>query len=105
MQMTSFWAKFLATTATTAAGLQRQLDALACFCEQRQLTVNLAKTKVVVFEAHGTACTDFVFNGKVVIAGVWLHALSSHSDHHPLLQSFIPSPQSLCLECSHGVAS
>ncbi len=32
---------------TTAAGLQRQLDALQQFCHQRQLSVNLAKTKVV----------------------------------------------------------
>ena len=34
----------------SAAGLQKQLDALASFCEERQLTVNLSKTKVVVFE-------------------------------------------------------
>ena len=51
---------------TTAAGLQRQLDALSCFCEKRQLTVNLTKTKVVVFEARGTTCTDFVLNGRDV---------------------------------------
>ncbi len=35
-----------------ASGLQKQLDALASFCEQRQLTVNLSKTKVVVFETR-----------------------------------------------------
>ena len=34
----------------TAAGLQEQLDALASFCEERQLTVNLSKTKVVLLE-------------------------------------------------------
>ena len=34
----------------SAAGLQKQLDALASFCEERQLTVNLNKTEVVVFE-------------------------------------------------------
>ena len=34
----------------SAAGLQLQLDALASICEGRQLTVNLSKTKVVVFE-------------------------------------------------------
>ena len=28
----------------SAAGLQKQLDALASFCEERQLTVNLSKT-------------------------------------------------------------
>jgi len=31
----------------SASGLQKQLDAIASFCEQRQLTVNLSKTKVV----------------------------------------------------------
>ena len=34
----------------SAAGLQKQLDALASFCEERQLTVNLGKTKLVVFQ-------------------------------------------------------
>ena len=34
----------------SVAGLQKQLDALASFCEERQLTVYLSKTKVVVFE-------------------------------------------------------
>ena len=37
------------------AGLQKQLNAPASFCEQRQLTVNLSKTKVVVFEARHSA--------------------------------------------------
>ena len=51
----------------SAAGLQKQLNALASFCQsQRQLTVNLSKTKVVIFEAqHGTV-PDFVLNGAVV---------------------------------------
>ena len=30
-------------------GLQRQLDALALFCELRKLTMNLSKTKVMIF--------------------------------------------------------
>ena len=38
---------------STAAGLQRQLDALQQFCHQRQLSVNLAKTKVVTFGSKG----------------------------------------------------
>ena len=33
---------------TTPAGLQRQLDALQLFCQQGQLSVNLAKTKVIL---------------------------------------------------------
>ena len=36
----------------SASGLQKQLDALASFCERRVLTVNLSKTKVMVFETH-----------------------------------------------------
>ena len=35
-------------------------------CHAFVSTVNLTKTKVVVFEARGTACIDFVFNSKVV---------------------------------------
>jgi len=51
---------------TSAAGLQKQLDALASFCDQRQLTVNLGKTKVVIFEAQRSHVADFVLNGVVV---------------------------------------
>ena len=41
------YADDLTIMSTTAAGLQRQLDALQLFCKQQQLSVNLAKTKVV----------------------------------------------------------
>ena len=50
----------------SAAGLQKQLDALASFCEESQLTVNLSKTKVVVFEHRQSDVPDFVLNGAVV---------------------------------------
>ncbi len=43
-----------------------QLDALASFCEQRQLTINLSKTKVVIFEARKSDCKEFVFSGTTV---------------------------------------
>ena len=36
----------------SASGLQKQLDTLASFCEQRQVTFNLSKTEVVVFETR-----------------------------------------------------
>ena len=49
-----------------AAGLQKQLDALASFCEERQLTANLSKTKVIVFEHPQSDVPDFVLNGAVV---------------------------------------
>ena len=50
----------------SASGLQKQLDALASFCEQRQLTVNLSETKVVVFEARQSDMCGFVLSGAVV---------------------------------------
>ena len=50
---------------TTPAGLQRQINALQLFCEQRQLTVSLAKTKVVTFGSRAR-CQTFTFNGKGV---------------------------------------
>ena len=43
------YADDLTIMSTTPAGLQRQLHALQHFCEQRQITVNLATTKVVTF--------------------------------------------------------
>jgi len=49
----------------SASGLQKQLDALASFCEQCQLTVNLSKAKVVVFEARQSDVCDFVLSGAV----------------------------------------
>ena len=55
--------------ATTAARLQKQLDALASFCDQRQLTVNLIKTKIVVFVPRCSDFADFVLNGAVVERG------------------------------------
>ena len=39
--------------------IQRQLDALADFCEEWQLTVNLSKTKVVIFEPQSLAAKVF----------------------------------------------
>ncbi len=42
---------------TTAAGLQRQLDALQQFCHQRQLSVSLAKTNVVTYGSKAACQT------------------------------------------------
>ena len=63
------YADDLILMSTTAAGLQTQLNALASFCDQRQLTVNLSKTKVVVFEPRRSDVADFVLNGAVVERG------------------------------------
>ena len=59
------YADDLTIMSTTAAGLQRQLDTLQLFCKQRQLSVNLAKTKVVTFGSRAS-CQAFKFNGSQV---------------------------------------
>jgi hypothetical protein len=46
----------LALMSHTPAGLQKQLDVLQVFCCEHQLTVNVKKTKVVVFEARKSVC-------------------------------------------------
>ena len=60
------YADDLILMSTSPEGLQRQLDALACFSEQRQLTVSLNKTKVLIFEARKSDCKEFVFSGTPV---------------------------------------
>ncbi len=59
------YADDLIIMSTTATGLQRQLDALQQFCHQRQLSDNLAKTKVVTFGSKA-ACQAFIFNSNEV---------------------------------------
>ncbi len=59
------YADDLTIMSTTPAGLQRQLNALQLFCEQRQLTVNLTKTKVVTFGSRAQ-CQAFMFNNNEV---------------------------------------
>ena len=49
-----------------ASGPQKQLDALASFYEQRQLTANSSKTNLVVFEARQSDVCGFVLSGAVV---------------------------------------
>jgi hypothetical protein len=48
-------------------GLQRQLDALALFCDLQQLMVNLGKTKVMIFNGlKKTSNLHFFFIGKEI---------------------------------------
>jgi hypothetical protein len=56
----------LALMSHTPAGLQKQLDVLQAFCCERQLTVNVKKTKVVVFEACKFVCQAFQYEGEVI---------------------------------------
>ncbi len=50
----------------TPAGLQKQLDVLQAFCCERQLIVNVKKTKVVVFEARKSMCQAFQYEGEAI---------------------------------------
>lgn len=50
---------------TSSEELQQQLSALASFCEQCQLAVNLSNTKVVVFVAQRSQYDLFFFEGMV----------------------------------------
>jgi hypothetical protein len=47
--------------ASTLEGLQRQINALASFCDLRQLTINLGKTKVLIFNASKSSFIDLHF--------------------------------------------
>ncbi len=40
----------LALSSETPQGLQKQINAMFEFCVERQLVINVSKTKVVVFE-------------------------------------------------------
>jgi hypothetical protein len=56
----------LALMSHTPAGLQKQLDVLQAFCYERQLIVNVKKTKVVVFEARKSVCQAFQYEGEAL---------------------------------------
>ena len=52
----------------TALQFARQLDCVRSsdVCERRQLTVNLGKTKIVIFETQKSACEPFFFQDMIV---------------------------------------
>jgi hypothetical protein len=53
--------------ASSLEGLQRQLDALALFCDLRQLTINLGKTKVMIFNGlKKSVDLHFFFRGEEI---------------------------------------
>ena len=56
----------IALMSHSPSGLQHQLSVLAEFCTDRGLTVNVSKTKVVVFEPKRTDCQAFTFQGQVI---------------------------------------
>jgi hypothetical protein len=60
-----FFANDLALTSKSEVGLQQQLDALQQFCVERGLTMNVKKTKVMVFNSIDS-CQEFVFKGDAI---------------------------------------
>ncbi len=60
------YADDLALMSHTLAGLQKQLDVLQAFCYERQLTMNVKKTKVVVFETRKSMCQAFQYEGETI---------------------------------------
>jgi len=60
------YADDLALMSHTHVGLQKQLDVLQAFCCECQLTVDVKKTKVVVFEAHKFVCQAFQYEGEAI---------------------------------------
>ena len=58
----------MAIFSTTASGLQHGLNNLAQYCKKWGLTVNVIKTKIVVFRKGGRAAKDEVwtFNERII---------------------------------------
>jgi hypothetical protein len=55
----------LALTLESEVGFQQQLDVLQQFCAECGLTVNVKKTKVMVFN-FADSCKEFMFKGDVI---------------------------------------
>ena len=71
----------LVLMSTSEEGLQRLLNALQIFCENRRLRVNLVKTEVVVFETQRQECSIFTYSGHPLTRsdsfkylGLWFEA-------------------------------
>jgi hypothetical protein len=60
------YADDLALMSETPQGLQKQIDALSEFCVERQLVINVSKTKVVVFEKRHSAAPKFTYRRTTI---------------------------------------
>jgi len=60
------YADDLALMSETPQGLQKQIDALSEFCVERQLVINVSKTKVMVFEKCCNAALEFTYRGTTI---------------------------------------
>jgi hypothetical protein len=50
----------------TPQGLQKHIDVLSEFCVERQLVINVSKTKVAVFEKRRSAAPKFTYRGTTI---------------------------------------
>jgi hypothetical protein len=50
----------------TPQGLQKQINVFSEFCVDRQLVINVSKTKVVVFEKHRSVALEFTYRGTTI---------------------------------------
>jgi hypothetical protein len=60
------YADDLALMSETPQGLQKQINTLSEFCVDRQLVINVSKTKVVVFEKHRSVASKFTYRGTTI---------------------------------------
>ncbi len=60
------YADDLALMSETPQGLHKQIDALSEFYVERQLVINVSKTKVVVFEKCRSAALEFTYRGTTI---------------------------------------
>ncbi len=47
-------------------GLQKQIDVMSKFYVERQLVINVSKTKVVVFDKHRSATPELTYRGTTI---------------------------------------
>ena len=64
MAIVLLYADDIVLISETAAGLQKQLTLLGQFCAAKGLTVNLTKTKVLVFNARKPPVEQFLYQGQ-----------------------------------------
>ncbi len=60
------YADDLALMSETPQGLQKQIDVLSEFYVERQLVINVSKTKVVVFEKRCSVALEFTYRGTTI---------------------------------------
>jgi hypothetical protein len=60
------YADDLALMLETPQGLRKQIDVVSEFCVERQLVINVSKTKVVVLEKCRSTAPEFTYRGTII---------------------------------------